>query len=162
MRLSRLHRMPDALAWFLLLASVAAAPGCEKTLDVVCRSELPRFERRIDHAIAALEASSGNNSSVREPASISELPPILAKSDRRDWQLWAKHGLYQAQEAIDIVSAQPGLGESRERLMAVANGLVVFHGFSSQGDSLKMIQALRRVRDDVGNAGRLGCSGSSR
>ncbi len=168
MRLVQFPRQPTSSrrsaigALVFLFVGGVASPGCKKTLEVVCRSELPQFERRVSDAIVALEASGTNDSLARHPAALPPSPSRLAEVDRRDWKLWAEKGLDQAQGAIDIVGAQPGLVESRERLTAVANGLVAFHGLSAQGDSLKMIRTLRQIQEDVGKAERVGCAGSGR
>lgn len=110
-----------------LALSLTGVSSCSESLETVCIQRLPGFE------LALVTAFSDLHSDVNH-----EYWPSWAEGHLKDMQYW-----------MDLVDDQEIFREEQRQLSAIANDLVIFHGYASRGDSDRMRSSIEKMRKAV-------------
>jgi hypothetical protein len=127
---------------------------CEAPTVEMCTRKIPDFRARVEKAIAMIE--------VRvEPSRVRMLAsePRKEDEDPEFWIDWAEDQLLNAQSSMDIAERDQALVELKRSLSRAADDFVTFRFYAEKNDYRKMLQLLKRVRDNSAEVSRRVCSG---
>ncbi|HAR43469.1 MAG TPA: hypothetical protein DCS07_12695 [Bdellovibrionales bacterium] len=111
--------------------SLTGVSSCSESLETVCIQRLPGFELALVTAFSDLQPDTRNDV-------IHEYWPSWAEGHLKDMQYW-----------MDLVDDQEIFREEQRQLSAIANDLVIFHGYASRGDSDRMRSSIEKMRKAV-------------
>ncbi len=135
---------------FLILSSLVLA-SCTPTAEEICQKRLPELGQSLDNALTVLKDWHQDNAGRRLASEVgsplqkeSKLPEI----DRRTWEAWAEQRLFETQQYIDRIPADPRLRGARVSLTEMANTFVSFHAYASQSRLGPMVRALEKIQGE--------------
>ena len=142
-RFSKIHSLLITL--LVMTAGCATANRTE-----LCSSELPELDKSAQDALLALSPwtspSLGEGRMLASASAGSASTPRLSTEDRAYWRKWAETRLFAVQTSMDLQESERR-GELRKCLSSLANELVTFHGYATQGRADRMEKSLKKISE---------------
>lgn len=156
---SALRISRDITLVLFVMVGLTGFSSCSQSLEAVCASRLPEFER--ETASAKSQLSQGRGLASQESATARPGHKVK-KEPSREWQAWAEARLMESQSYMDVLDGESNPSEAQRQLHRalsdISNELVLFHGYATLSDGPKMSESLGRIRLHSEKARSIACT----